>query len=51
MPVALATVMGTEALLALRDVCRVDYQTAVETAVWAAGALVEATTRAADGSA
>jgi AcrR family transcriptional regulator len=48
---ALATVMGTEALLALRDVCRVDYQTAVETAVWAAGALVEATTRAADDSA
>jgi AcrR family transcriptional regulator len=45
---ALATVLGTEALIALRDVCRVGYDEAVEVSIWAAATLVQAAVRAND---
>lgn len=38
---ALATVLGTEALIVLRDICRVGYDEAVEVSIWAAAALVQ----------
>lgn len=45
---ALATVLGTEALIALRDVCRAGYDEAVEVSIWAAAALVQGTVLAND---